>query len=71
MNIPFEIDRDHGRADEGVSDLATAAEEAHAADDRRRDRVDQQRAAAGVGVDAVQARGEDDAAETRPWPRRS
>ena len=69
MNIPFEMTEIKSRPDEGVSDLATAAEEARAADHGRRDSVDQQRAAAGVGVDAVEARREHDAAETRHGAR--
>ena len=55
--------RDHECAEEGVPHLAAAAEEARAADHGCCDRVDQQRAAARVQVDAVQARCEDDAAE--------
>ena len=43
--------------------MATAAEEADAADDGRRDRVEEDRAAAGVQVDRAKARREDDAAE--------
>ena len=63
--------RDHRRADQRVADLAAAAEEARAADHRGGDRVDQQRAAAGVQVDAVQAGGEHDAAEARTSRPRS
>ena len=55
--------RDHERAEERVPDLAAAAEQARAADHGCRDRVDQERAAARVQVDAVQAGSEDDAAE--------
>ena len=71
MNMPFETTEIIVRADERVADLAAAAEEARPADDRGRDRVDQQRAAAGIEVDAVQTRSEHDAAETRPSSPRS
>ena len=54
--------RDHECTDDRAAHLAPAAEEARAADDRRGDRVEEQRAAADVEVDGVQPRGQDDAA---------
>ena len=55
--------RNHERAEERVLDLAASAEQARAADHGRRDRVDQERAAAGVQVDAVQPGRQHDATE--------
>ena len=46
-----------------LADLAPPAEEARAADDRRGDRVEEQRAAADVEVDGVQSRGQDHASD--------
>src|SRR4051794_34651701 len=57
--------RDDERAEHGRLDVAAAAEQRRAADDGRRDRVQQDGAAARVRVDRAQARGEHDAAERR------
>src|SRR4051795_2237366 len=54
---------DHERAEEGVAHLAATPEEAAAPDHGRCDRIDQKRAATRIEVDAVQARGEHDAAD--------
>ena len=63
MLRPFAIVAITSEPNSASAHLAAAAEEARAADHGRRDRVDQERAAAGVEVDAVEAGGEDDAAE--------
>ena len=55
MLSPFAIVAITSEPKERAPHLATAAEEARAADDGRRDRVEQERAAAGVRVDAAQA----------------
>ena len=70
---PGEVDpvrerRDHQRAHQRADHAAAAAEEARAADHGRRDRVEQDRPAAGVQVDGVQPRGEDHAAEAGHRP---
>src|SRR5438105_15755518 len=69
VGVADEVDavRDHPDdqpAEERAADPSAAAEEADAADHRRRDRVEQDRAAAGRRVDRVQPRGEDDPAES-------
>ena len=59
---------DDERANQRAPHLAAAAEEARAADHGGRDGVEQERSAADVQVDRVEARGEDDAADTRHGP---
>src|SRR6476620_5016511 len=59
---PVRDRRDHERAEERVAYLAASAEEARAADHGCRDPVDQERAAAGVEIDAREPRGQHDAA---------
>ena len=50
--MPFAIVAITSAPSRALAHLAAAAEEARAADHRGRDRVDQERAAAGVEVDA-------------------
>ena len=57
--------RDHERAQDRALDVADAAEQRRAADHRGGDRVEQDRAAAGVRVHRAQPRGEDEAADRR------
>ena len=69
--MPFAIVAITSEPKSALADLAAAAEEARAADHGGGDRVEQERAAAGVQVDRVEARGEDDAADARPCRSRS
>ena len=55
--------RDDERAEQGAAHLAPAPEQAHAADDRGRDRVEQERAASDVQVHGLETRREDDPAD--------
>ena len=68
MFRPFAMIEINGRPEEGVSDLATTAEEADAADHGRRDRVEQERAATLVEVHRLEPRREDDSAEPAMTP---
>ena len=61
--MPLSMRGDHDAAEHAVHGLAAAAEQAGAADHRRRHRVQHQRAAVDGGRDRLQPRGVDDAGD--------